>query len=160
MAASAALGHFTAKPREDAFELKCYLERIGLSEERLRSEHAAASLELLAVVTFGHATHIPFENLACLYPEMRVVGLEGLEGREREARQRIKVSLEPSDIYEKLVVRRRGGFCFEQNLLLARALRGLGFSVATVGARGGNRVGTGPDWGFPLGPTTHLALVV
>ena len=30
---------------------------------------------------------------------------------------------------QKLVARRRGGFCYELNLLLAAALRGLGFEV-------------------------------
>ena len=32
-------------------------------------------------------------------------------------------------LVQKLVVRRRGGFCYELNLLLASALRGLGFEV-------------------------------
>src|ERR1019366_5805313 len=51
----------------------------------------------LAGLHRSHATSIPFENF------------ESSAGRA--------VSLEPSHLEEKLVARRRGGYCFEQNLL-------------------------------------------
>lgn len=57
----------------------------------------------------AHCTSIPFESLDPL------MGLA--------------VSLDPEDVFEKLVRRRRGGYCFEQNLLLAEALRALGAEV-------------------------------
>lgn len=41
----------------------------------------------------------------------------------------LPVSLDPGDVFEKLVLRRRGGYCFEQNLLLAGAMRALGADV-------------------------------
>jgi N-hydroxyarylamine O-acetyltransferase len=41
----------------------------------------------------------------------------------------LSVSLDPEDVFEKLVRRRRGGYCFEQNLLLATAMRALGAEV-------------------------------
>jgi N-hydroxyarylamine O-acetyltransferase len=54
----------------------------------------------------AHALAIPFENL--------------------DPRRGVPVSLETEDLQRKLVGRRRGGYCFEQNLLLAAALEALG----------------------------------
>jgi N-hydroxyarylamine O-acetyltransferase len=45
------------------------------------------------------------------------------------------VSLTAEDLFDKLVSRRRGGYCFEQNLLLAAALRALGWNVELFLAR-------------------------
>ena len=52
----------------------------------------------------AHVTSIPFENL--------------------DPRRGIPVSLEPEDLERKLVTERRGGYCFEQNLLLKAGARG------------------------------------
>jgi N-hydroxyarylamine O-acetyltransferase len=74
-----------------------YLERIGLDT----SSHPS-----LNEVHRAHATTIPFENF------------DPYGGRP--------VSLRPADLEDKLVVRRRGGYCFEHNLLLRAALESLG----------------------------------
>ncbi|MGH2914977.1 MAG: arylamine N-acetyltransferase [Solirubrobacteraceae bacterium] len=76
-----------------SFRLRAYLERIGLTGGPSPS---------LAQLHRAHVTAIPFENLDpyCGLP----------------------VSLEPDALYDKLVARRRGGYCFEQNLLFAAAL--------------------------------------
>ncbi len=63
----------------------------------------------LAEVHRAHSTTIPFENLA--------------------PHQGQAVSLEDAELERKLVAGRRGGYCFEQNMLLARALRELGAEV-------------------------------
>lgn len=65
------------------------------------------------------------------------------------------VSLELADLEDKLVRRRRGGYCFEQNLLLKGALEALGAEVDVLLAR--VRVGRPP--GVPR-PRTHLVLRV
>jgi N-hydroxyarylamine O-acetyltransferase len=62
-----------------------------------------------------HAEAIPFENLAAFLGE--------------------PVRLDPASIHEKLVERRRGGWCFEQNLLFARVLEAIGFPVRRLAAR-------------------------
>jgi N-hydroxyarylamine O-acetyltransferase len=83
----------------------------------------------------AHVTAIPFENL--------------------DPRRGIPVSLEPGDLERKLVADRRGGYCFEQNLLLKAALEALGAAVEMFLAR--VRVGS------PRGtarPRTHLLLGV
>ena len=57
----------------------------------------------------GATRSIPFENLDVLL------------GRP--------ISLEPEALFQKLVVERRGGYCFEQNLLFKAALEALGYEV-------------------------------
>jgi N-hydroxyarylamine O-acetyltransferase len=81
----------------------------------------------------AHVTSIPFENL--------------------DPRRGIPVSLELEDLEHKLVHRRRGGYCFEQNLLLGAALEALGAEVELFLAR--VRFGRPPG---RVSPRTHLVL--
>jgi N-hydroxyarylamine O-acetyltransferase len=83
----------------------------------------------------AHAAAIPFENL--------------------DPRRGIPVSLELEDLEAKLVRRRRGGYCFEHNLLLKAALEALGAQVDMLLAR----VRVGRPAGSPR-PRTHLVLRV
>ncbi|HTU96722.1 MAG TPA: arylamine N-acetyltransferase [Solirubrobacteraceae bacterium] len=89
----------------------------------------------LAEVHRAHVTSIPFENL--------------------DSHAGIPVSLAPEDLEAKLVTRRRGGYCFEHNLLLAGALTALGLEVEPMLGR--VRLGRAP--GTPR-PRTHLVLRV
>ncbi len=89
----------------------------------------------LAEVHRAHAISIPFENL--------------------DPRRGIPVSLEPEDLERKLVHQRRGGYCFEQNLLLKSAFEALGAEVDMLLAR--VRVGAPPG---SQRPRTHLVLHV
>ena len=89
----------------------------------------------LAELHRAHVTTIPFENLDPL------VG--------------IPVSLDPNAIAHKMVDQRRGGYCFEHNLLLKVALEALGCNVDPILARVRN--GRPP---VPAGPLTHLLLRV
>jgi N-hydroxyarylamine O-acetyltransferase len=69
----------------------------------------------IAAVHRAHATSIPFENL--------------------DPHRGVGVSLAVGDIERKLVQQRRGGYCFEQNLLLKAALEEMGAEVDTYLAR-------------------------
>ncbi len=73
----------------------------------------------LAQLHRAHVVAIPFENL--------------------DPHRGIPVSVELRDIERKLVDARRGGYCFEHNLLFAAALRGLGYVVEPMLARVGAR---------------------
>jgi N-hydroxyarylamine O-acetyltransferase len=108
------------------FELDRYLERIGLS---------ANPVPGLAAIHRAHVTRIPFENLS---------PYRGLP-----------VSLEPDALTQKLVEQRRGGYCFEHNLLLKLALESIGARVEPLLAR----VRNGQP-ALPAGPLTHLLLRV
>src|SRR5579862_2903873 len=89
----------------------------------------------LAELHRAHLVSIPFENL--------------------DPRAGRPVSLEPGDLAAKLVRAGRGGYCFEQNLLLKTALEALGAEVDLLLAR--VRVGAPPG---TLRPRSHLVLRV
>ena len=86
-----------------------YLSRIGYVGSR------APTLATLHGVVRAHVQTIPFENLDVLL------------GRP--------IELEPEALFAKLVVAKRGGYCFEQNALLLEMLRALGFVANPLSAR-------------------------
>jgi N-hydroxyarylamine O-acetyltransferase len=89
----------------------------------------------IAQVHRAHLTSIPFENL--------------------DPHQGLPVSLEVEDLERKLVSERRGGYCFEHNLLLKAALEALGAEVDMFLARmrAGAKAGV-------VRPRSHLVLRV
>lgn len=99
----------TEPQRLEEADLDAYLQRIGYQGE------AAPTLETLRAIHYGHATSIAFENLAPLL--------------------RRPMRLDLPALLVKLVYGGRGGWCFEQNSLLAHALRALGFRVSGLAAR-------------------------
>jgi N-hydroxyarylamine O-acetyltransferase len=107
--------------------LDAYLHRIGYSGPVTPS---AATLEQIHL---AHATRIPFENLDILL------------GRP--------ILLDPEHVERKLVQDRRGGYCFEQNLLFADALEAIGFRVTRLMARVRYRT-------TAVLPRTHMVLLV
>lgn len=109
-------------------DLEAYFRRIGYFGS------GDPSLETLRGLHAAHATAIPFENLAIQLGEL-------------------PIRLDEDSLVDKLVVRRRGGYCFEQNHLFQAMLRRLGFEVRAFEAR--VRMGS-PE---PL-PRTHMLLGV
>lgn len=109
-------------------DLDAYFRRTGCAGPR------TASLAALQALHAAHATAIPFENLAIQLGELPLrLDLEALQ--------------------DKLVARRRGGYCFEQNHLFMGVLRELGFEVAAFEAR--VRMGNAA-----VLPRTHMLLSV
>ncbi len=94
------------------------------------------SLDNLHALTRAHAQSIAFENL------------DVLAGKP--------ISLELDNIFDKLVLRRRGGYCFEHNGLFMWVLQQLGYQVSTLGARVRLRTPDRDD----LPGRTHLLLKV
>lgn len=84
-----------------AFDLNAYLDRIGWGGP------TAPTYETLAGVLRAHMERIPFENLDVLLGT--------------------PISLDIERLQRKLVVGRRGGYCFEHGTLFAAALERLGF---------------------------------
>lgn len=90
-------------------QVAAYLERIGFSGDTTPCEALLSQLQYL------HFGAVPYENLDIL--------------------RGIPISLEIPDLFDKIVVRRRGGYCFELNALFAWLLSELGFNVSSYFAR-------------------------
>jgi N-hydroxyarylamine O-acetyltransferase len=106
-----------------------YFERIGF-RARPRPD-----LETLRALHLLHPCAIPFENLSTLTGEPVPLEIDALE--------------------DKLIHRRRGGYCFEQNALFKAVLESIGFTVVPLAAR----VVWNEDRGH-VNPRTHMALLV
>jgi N-hydroxyarylamine O-acetyltransferase len=109
------------------FDLEAYCARVEYSGDRKPTAKTLRQLHR------AHATHIPFENL-----DIHL-------GRE--------IKLDLASLQSKLVRDRRGGYCFEQNTLLASALEEFGFRVTRLAAR----VRLNAD---RMTPRTHMVLMV
>lgn len=111
-----------------ALDLRSYLNRIGFAGA------TAPSVDILKALHHAHIEAIPFENL-----EIQMGG---------------SIALDLATLQAKMVQRRRGGYCFEQNTLFSTALRSIGFDVETCEAR----VRQGADGATR--PRTHMVLKV
>lgn len=106
-----------------------YLDRIGYAGAREPTTETLRSLQR------AHLLAVPFENLDINPGNLPIV-------------------LDVDALFDKVVRRRRGGFCYELNGLFAVLLEQLGFDVTRVSgrvSRGAGEFGPGFD---------HLALVV
>jgi N-hydroxyarylamine O-acetyltransferase len=109
---------------------RAYLQRIGLT----RADVGLPTADLLRELHRHHYEAVPFENLSIHLGEPIDLGEDAL--------------------VDKIVGRRRGGFCYELNGLFGALLRSLGFTIGYHSARtygGDGRLGI---------PFDHLALVV
>lgn len=104
-----------------------YLDRIGATRPSAPDADALAELQL------RHLLAVPFENLSIHLGETILLGED--------------------ELFDKIVDRRRGGFCYELNGLFASLLHALGYDVTLVAARVFGAAGLGP-------PFDHLALLV
>ncbi len=84
-------------------DLNAYLERIGYKGTR------EPSLDNLRLLHLAHVSAVPFENLDVHYQQW--------------------ITLDTDKFYNKIVGRKRGGFCYELNGLLLEALQQLGFQT-------------------------------
>jgi N-hydroxyarylamine O-acetyltransferase len=114
-------------PMSHTLNLDNYFRRIGYTGPR------APTLDVLRAIHQLHPRAIPFENLNPL------------------TRRAVKLDLE--SVERKLVDDHRGGYCFEQNTLLANVLKELGFSVTPLLGR--VLWGREPD---AVPPRTHMVL--
>jgi N-hydroxyarylamine O-acetyltransferase len=109
-------------------DIKQYLDRIQYSQP------VKPDVQTLHGLQWAHLEHVPFENLD--------IGLKR------------PIRLETDALWEKIIVQRRGGFCYELNGLFTLLLQEIGFDVTHLNARVYDREGgLGIDF-------DHLALLV
>jgi N-hydroxyarylamine O-acetyltransferase len=111
----------------ERLDLGAYLARLGLEGAPPPTPKG------LRLLHRAHALAIPFENLDILL------------GR--------RIQLDLDALQDKLVTRRRGGYCYEHNLLFSAALARLGFDVTRLTAR----VRMGSDH---IRPQSHMLMRV
>ncbi|MDP4200557.1 MAG: arylamine N-acetyltransferase [Bacteroidota bacterium] len=114
------------------FDATQYLARIGIYDVVPGRE--LPDLALLQRLLDAHLWSVPFENIDIM--------------------RRKPLSLNEDDLYSKIVIHNRGGFCYELNGLFAMLLRALGYKVDTLSGRvrrGDGSYGT---------PDEHLTTVV
>ncbi|HWG99831.1 MAG TPA: arylamine N-acetyltransferase [Pilimelia sp.] len=111
----------------DSRQVLAYLDRLAVARPPVVDAAALRTLHR------AHLLAVPFENLSIHLGE--------------------PVSLDPPALLDKLVGRRRGGFCYELNGAFALLLESLGCRVARLAARVFGPAGLGP-------PFDHLALLV
>ena len=121
--------HMTSTPAllPDSVDVEAYFQRIGYAGPH------DATLETLAEINLRHPQIIPFENLDPLLKRPVVLSAEALE--------------------RKILFGGRGGWCYEQNLLLGSVLQAIGFRVSGLAARA--------MWNAPEGVVrarTHMLL--
>jgi N-hydroxyarylamine O-acetyltransferase len=105
-----------------------YLDRINYRGS------LALSAETLRALQVAHLLAVPFENLS-IHSGQPII-------------------LDDEALFDKIVTRRRGGFCYELNGLFAALLRALGFKVDMLSARVANMEGSfSPDF-------AHMTLLV
>ncbi|MCL2631574.1 MAG: arylamine N-acetyltransferase [Coriobacteriia bacterium] len=92
-------------------DLDAYLKRIGLEGEEI-----PLTREGLDKVIWAHLSSVPFENID-LFDYDLVVDF-GIE-----------------ELFDKVVTRHRGGYCFELNAIFMALLTALGFEVYPIGVR-------------------------
>jgi N-hydroxyarylamine O-acetyltransferase len=105
----------------NALDISAYLERIGYTGP------LSVSPDTLRALHLAHLYTVPFENL-----DIHL-------GR--------RLSLDDAALFDKIVMRRRGGFCYELNGLYCGLLRELGFRVTMLSAGVARQAGGfGPEF--------------
>lgn len=108
--------------------IQSYLERINFHEPFRVDKNVLYKLQR------RHLLNIPFENLNIHYGK--------------------KISISVNDIYQKIIIEKRGGFCYELNGLFHWLLKNIGFNAKLISARVHTKNGKySPEY-------DHLAIIV
>ncbi|WP_405078991.1 arylamine N-acetyltransferase [Paenibacillus chitinolyticus] len=99
--------------------VEAYLKRMDTSRP------VKPDLAALKELQRQHLLHVPFENLDVI--------------------RQVPITLDIASFYEKVIGRRRGGFCYELNGLFSTLLKELGFTVRLIAATVAKPDGT---WGM------------
>jgi N-hydroxyarylamine O-acetyltransferase len=111
----------------DQFQISEYLLRIGIIE------NISPDIQNLKKLHKFHLLHVPFENLDIFMKE--------------------EISLNAENLYRKIVIDQRGGFCYELNTIFYYLLRAVGYKGYIISARVYSDGKPGPEF-------DHMALIV
>jgi arylamine N-acetyltransferase len=77
----------------------------------------SAGLDYLSILQKHQLCTTPFENVSLHYSQTKLL------------------SLDPDDLFQKIVVNKRGGYCMEVNHFFGCMLKSMGFDVVSTGGR-------------------------
>ncbi|KAH7124690.1 hypothetical protein EDB81DRAFT_730966 [Dactylonectria macrodidyma] len=97
-------------PQYSSEQLSLYLDHVRLPA----SEHASDPQDFLVQLVRRQLAFVPFETLSLHYSADK------------------SASLDANDLFDKIVKKRRGGYCFENNTFFGAILRSIGFHVYGV----------------------------
>lgn len=100
-------------------QLDRYLQHIGFVADAGSARQRASDdpLAFLTALQRHHMARVPFESLSLHYSRCRLL------------------SLDPEDLFRKIVEQGRGGYCMEVNTFFASVLRGFGLTLFSAGGR-------------------------
>ncbi|KAJ5478211.1 Arylamine N-acetyltransferase [Penicillium desertorum] len=139
----------TQKPTYTDQQLELYLNRIGYSHsaqsesnlQHLRQHIENDALSALSELQRRHLTAIPWGNSGLHYSQHHTI------------------SLNPQNLFEKMVERRLDGYCMENTGIFFIVLRSLGYQVYATGGRVSHAASKGLDNGLYLS-FGHMILIV
>lgn len=120
------LNYFQTRSKVHPIDIDPYLNRLKLT-------HQKPSLKYLKQIHKAHLLNIPFENLDIHYQN--------------------KIILDIEKIYNKIITRKRGGFCYELNSMIFHLLSNIGFDCQLLSAN----VKGSKEWGPPF---DHMVVLV
>lgn len=94
-------------------QLERYFQHVGLTEH----PNVCPSFDVLCVLVRHQLARVPFECLDLHYSTTRLI------------------SLDPQDLFSKVVLQSRGGYCLENNAFFKYILQSIGFHVTSVVCR-------------------------
>jgi len=102
-------------------QVDLYLKHINLASLagnwHVRQMDDLKAFSQLALIQSHHLSRVPFDSVALHYSPTRLL------------------SLHPEDLFQKVVMNSRGGYCMEVNALFGNVLRSMGYDVISVGGR-------------------------
>jgi arylamine N-acetyltransferase len=108
-------------------QLRRYFDHIALPQEKRTS---APTLDFLTELVRRQLATVPFESLTLHYSQHHLL------------------SLEPNDLFKKVVSRNMGGYCMENNTFFGIVLRSIGFKLINAGARVSDATAGRPGGGY------------
>ncbi|KAI9717185.1 MAG: hypothetical protein M1812_004933 [Candelaria pacifica] len=124
----------SSRPTYSQEQLSRYFKHIHLPQKYHPIDPKTAKtkdgLAFLVALQKYQLSKVPFENLSLHYSKYH------------------SISLDPQDLYVKVVERGYGGYCMENNCFFGTVLRSLGYDVYSAGARVSNATNGLPGGGY------------
>ena len=98
-------------------QISRYFAHISLPTHLQSMKQPTDDIQFLTSLQKHQLATVPFENLALHYSKHHTI------------------SLDPNDLYTKIVTNGRGGYCMENNCFFSTVIRSLGYEVLSAGAR-------------------------